>query len=269
MTETKQLEKQETVSNENDAFASKALFSNIIPLGESCDEQSLPDFPVDVLNVLPPDIAKFITEISRIKHVPRSMMGVSVLSVLEIACRGRYPICLSDGYRERPCLYIVPIAGSGECKSSVESVVMKPLDDFEQDYNNEHRAEINKSIGIKKSLEEAFAKAQKEYTKSLLDTNPDKSCAAESLFLHMTRLLTDFEPVTELRLYGSDSTPEKLAQLLKEQGGTFAFVSDEGAEIIGNMGRYNDKGDGGLSVYLKGYSGGTISGRACTAGTRN
>ena len=65
--------------------------------------------------------------------------------------------------------------------------------------------------------------------------------------------MANFQPVEELRLFGQDATPEKLAEMIKAQGEVFSLVSAEGGSIFSSIDRYNDRG--GIDIYLNSYSG--------------
>jgi len=57
------------------------------------------------------------------------------------------------------------------------------------------------------------------------------------------------------RLLVDDCTPEKLSDILAEQGGRIALLTSEGGPFDMMAGRYSKPGMGNFEVYLKGYSG--------------
>ena len=103
--ESKRHASHTTSAKENQAgFAELASFEQSEPL---------PGFPLDVL----PTVAReFIYAAAETVQAPVDMVGSCVLGVLQIACRGRYPVRLPNGHTERGCLYIAPIAPPSECK---------------------------------------------------------------------------------------------------------------------------------------------------------
>jgi replicative DNA helicase len=59
-------------------------------------------------------------------------------------------------------------------------------------------------------------------------------------------------------LIADDCTPEKLATLLRDQGGRIAVMSPEGDVFDLLAGRYSANGAGNFGVYLKGHAGDTL-----------
>jgi hypothetical protein len=107
----------------------------------------LPQFPLVELYMVCPNTADFICAASDMIQAPADLVGASVLGTLEIACRGKFPVCLPNGHRERPCLYIVPIAPPSERKSGVIDTVARPLIDFEREYNKHNEDEPLRLFG--------------------------------------------------------------------------------------------------------------------------
>jgi hypothetical protein len=60
------------------------------------------------------------------------------------------------------------------------------------------------------------------------------------------------------RCIADDCTPEKLAALLRDQGGRIAVLSPEGDVFDLMAGRYSSNGTANLGVYLKGHAGDTL-----------
>lgn len=219
-------------------------FTELMPF-----EQSTP-LPLFPLETLPPATREFIDVASETVQAPVDMMGLCVLSVLEIACRGRYPVCLPNGHIERPCFYAAPIAPPSERKSGVIEVSTRPIVEYEIEYNKHHGGEVNQSKSELKLLQGRIANAEQQAIK---EKDAGKRQAAERELKTLNAELAEFEVIEPLRLFGADVTPEKLAAMLKSQGGVFALVSAEGGGLFENIGRYSDKG--GLEIYLNGYSG--------------
>lgn len=222
-------------------------FAELMPFEQS---EPLPIFPLEILS---PATREFIYAASEMVQAPVDMMGICVLSVLEIACRGRYPVCLPNGHIERPCFYAAPIAPPSERKSGVIDVSTRPIVDFEIEYNKVHGGEVNQNKSELKLLQGRIANAEQQAIK---EKDAGKRQAAERELQDLNAELAEFEAIEPLRLYGADVTPEKLAAMLESQGGVFALVSAEGGGLFENIGRYSDKG--GLEIYLNGYSGDRI-----------
>jgi len=213
--------------------------------------EPLPLFPLDTL---PPATREFVHSASEMVQAPIDMVGSCVLGMLEIACRGRYPVKLPNGHIERPCLYIAPIAPPSERKSEVIDVISRHHIDYEIEYNQLHGGEVKQSRSELKLLQGRISNAEQQAIK---ERDAGKRQAAERELQDLNSDLAEFKPVEALQLFGADVTPEKLAAMIREQGGTFALVSAEGGGLFVNIGRYSDKG--GLEIYLNGYSGDRVS----------
>jgi hypothetical protein len=187
-------------------------------------------------------------------QAPIDLVGSVVLGVLLIALQGRFPVCLPNGHRELPCLYIVPIALPSERKSGVIETILRPLIEYEKDYNKEHDKDVAQNESEMRLTLGRIAKAEREVINS--KSSDERQLAEQELSVANTELAA-FEKKSPLRLFGADVTPEKLAAMLKSQGGVFALVSAEGGGVFENIGRYSDKG--GLEIYLNGYSGDRIT----------
>jgi hypothetical protein len=231
----------------SDLVISYPGFSEVIPLSTS---DKLPEFPLEALVSLAPATNEFIKAATESVQAPTDLVGSCVLSALEIACRGRYPVQLPSGHIERPCFYIIPIAPPSERKSGVIDVVCRPLVDFELTYNKEHGGEINANKSAYRLLQAKLSAAESEIIRA--KTSDDKN-RAEKERIELSQRLAEFESIEPLRLFGADVTPEKLAVMLRSQKEIFALVSAEGGGIFENINRYSDKG--GLEIYLNGYSG--------------
>lgn len=224
------------------------LFSELLPFEQS---ESLPAFP---LGAIPPATRQFIYAAAEMIQAPVEMVGACVLGALEIACKGRYPVKLPNGHIERPCFYFAPIAPPSERKSAVISVATTPLIDYEIEYNQTHGGEVNHSKSELKLLQGRIANAEQQVMKA---KKSEDRLIAENELQDLNAELAEFEATEPLRLFSADVTPEKLAAMLKAQGGAFALVSAEGGGLFENIGRYSDKG--GLEIYLLGYSGDRVT----------
>ena len=131
--------------------------------------------------------------------------------------------------------------------------VMRPLTDYEIQYNAAHAGEVEQSQSDRRILETRKAALEQEAAKAKADDAREK---ARRELAGVNEEIAALDAVKPLRLFGSDVTPEKLADLLYAQNETFALVSAEGGGLFDNIGRYCDKG--GMDIYLNGYSGDTV-----------
>jgi hypothetical protein len=226
---------------------SQALFKIFTPI---TTYKPPPEFPCLDLCLLTPAVCDFILAASQMIQAPVDLVGSCTLGVLEIACRGRYPVCLPSGHRERPCFYFFPIAYPSERKSGVISAVTRPIIDYEIEYNAERSGDVAQSKSELKILQSRIINAEQAVAKS---KNSDDRLLAVNELQELNNELVEFKTVELLRLFGADVTPEKLSAMIKAQDEVFALVSAEGGGLLENIGRYCDKG--GMEIYLNGYSG--------------
>jgi hypothetical protein len=214
------------------------------------ESEHLPAFPVEAL---PSSVADFIRAAAENIQAHADMVGPCVLGALEIACRGRYPVRLPNGHTERPCLYIAPVAPPSERKSSVIEAVMRPLTDYEIQYNAAHAGEVEQSQSERRILDARKTALEQEAAKAKTEDVREKT---RRELARINEEIAAFDTVKPIRLFGGDVTPEKLVDLLYAQNETFALVSAEGGGLFDNIGRYCDKG--GMDIYLNGYSGDVV-----------
>jgi hypothetical protein len=130
---------------------------------------------------------------------------------------------------------------------------MKPLTDFEIQYNIAHSGEVEQSQSNRRILETRKTALEQEAAKAKAEDNRKKALRE---LAELNEEIAAFEQIKPLRLFGGDVTPEKLADLLYAQNETFALVSAEGGGLFDNIGRYCERG--GMDIYLSGYSGDVV-----------
>ena len=219
-------------------------FNEFMPLDEV---EALPSFPTMALPLV---VREYVEAAAESVQACVSLVACCVLGMLSIACRGRYPVCLPNGHVERPCFYLALEAPPSERKSSVISETQSPLIAYEIEYNQLHSASVAQSESELKLLKGKIARVESEAIKA---KDPSQKLVIESELQELNQEMVNFKPVEELRLFGQDATPEKLAEMIKAQGEVFSLVSAEGGSIFSSIDRYNDRG--GIDIYLNAFSG--------------
>ena len=160
-------------------------------------------------------------------------------------------IYYSDWYEEAP-LYIVIAADSGSGKSGVIKNATRPIEDEERDFNRRNAAAIANYASKIRIAEATIGKMEKEAAAG--------KCTAEDVqeALEERARIESEEKVTAKRIFTTNATVEKLANLIAQNGGRYAIISAEGSSILSNAaGRYNnDKPE--ASVFLSAHDGDTI-----------
>lgn len=151
------------------------------------DQYDLPSFPVEMF---PNWLQQYVMNVTEASQTPIDSSGMAALSVLSTALSKIFTIRpFNEGsWTERNNLYSVVVLPSGERKSVVHNLFVKPIVEYER-----------RAIQSKKAEKDAVKEDGKEVDSS-----------------YMPRLIAD------------DVTPEKLIGLLKENGERMAILSSEG-----------------------------------------
>lgn len=208
------------------------------------DEYDLPAFPVDAL---PEVIRRYVLAVAESTQTPVDMAAVEALGVVSLCSQGKYFIRGNADWSEPLNTYMVVIMEPAERKSSVLSMIIRPVEEYEKEENSRHNAEIVESRMIQDKLEKEKRSLVERASKGKATEEEVRAKAAE---------LAKFEPAKPLRLFVDDVTSEKLTSVLAENKGRAAVVSAEGGifDIISGLYSRNVN----IDVFPKGHSGDTI-----------
>lgn len=208
------------------------------------DEYDLPTFPVDAL---PEVIRRYVLAVAESTQTSVDMAAVEALGVVSLCSQGKYFIRGNADWAEPLNTYTVVILPPAERKSSVLSMMIRPVEVFEKLENERRSPEI-----VKSQME--LSKLEKE--KRSLVERASKGKATEADIKNKAKEIAEYEPVKPLRLFVDDVTSEKLTSVLAENNGCAAVVSAEGGifDIISGLYSRNVN----IDVFLKGHSGDTI-----------
>ena len=192
---------------------------------------------------LPDTIRKYSESLAASVQVSVEMVSSIALSVISYIASKHYVVFVRNEWYEPPNIFTIIAAESGERKSAVMSKVVRPLLQYEMQWNKEHEGEILRSQMEHKNLEKALAELKK---KALLD---EKSQAAYNEALHL------FEMHKELhkkQLVADDVTVEKAVTIMKQNNEKLMIISSENSFLSTVLGRYNNQPN--IDILLKGYS---------------
>ena len=184
--------------------------------------------------------------LSTATQTPPEMAGVLSLGVLAMTAQSRYTVQGTQGWLEPLCLYAVAVAPPGERKSAVIGALTRPAIEYEAERRTAEAADVAQSKARASALEKAHQATENKFAngKAALD---DVLNAAEEAEQARSELVYPY------RLLVDDATPEKLVDLMEQQGGCITVVSAEGGIFDVMSGRY-DRGTN-LDVYLKAHAG--------------
>ena len=205
------------------------------------------------LELLPKGIAAFIRAVSESLQVPPDLVFLPGLAVIAGATRGRF------GVRPKPndpkwveplALFTAVFMDPGERKSATLDRVAEPLRDIETELIEQARISVQES-----EHEHQYLTERVNITKRQAVKTPD-NMKLQAEYDEAKSKLHNFVPAVSPRIVVDDITPERLAAIMGEQGGSVTQLSDEGGFLKNLAGRYNE-GRANLDLVNKGYSGGT------------
>jgi hypothetical protein len=115
------------------------------------------DFPVDAF---PPLIKNAICEAHEVTKAPIALIAASALGAISLACQNRIDVIRPGNHRGPVSLFVLTIAESGERKSTVDKLLLKPLRAKEEQLENIHNREYQIyykqnqiAVSVRKALE--------------------------------------------------------------------------------------------------------------------
>lgn len=205
---------------------------------------NLPDFPADAF---PSILRDYCLAQAEAICVPVDIVATSVLGALSLCMQGKYLVQTNQSHSEPVNLFVLNAMRPSERKSSVLSAVMRPILDYETQYNNEHKSDFTNSQSRKRVLEQRLANLEKMSAKGKAD---------ESELERVTQELSFFQEHKPLRLYSDDVTMEKLVSVMSENHNCGGVISSEPGIFEMMKGRFSKQVN--FDIILKGYSGDTV-----------
>jgi replicative DNA helicase len=142
----------------------------------------------------------------------------------------------------------------GNRKTAVFADTTRPLEQYEQSESQRLSREIAKTQSLYKIREAALKRAQDEAARA----KPQEQQRLAEVAAQMAAELTALKIPCPPRYVADDCTPERLATILRDQGGRIAVMSPEGDVFDLMAGRYSANGTSNFGVYLKGHAGDTL-----------
>ena len=212
------------------------------------ESEPLPKFP---LECLPPWLSRYAGEVSIETQVPREAAALFGLAVLSATVAPDVQVRVRGNWIEPINLYAILALLPAQRKSAVWSAMVKPLQVYEAKIIKESRPIIAKEKAARmrrlSRLERLKRQLYKETVKSKQE-EIEKELEALALQIDLAG-----EPVAP-QLIVDDITPETLATVMAQQGGSIALLSAEGGLFDQLAGRYTD-GLVNIDIFLKGHSG--------------
>jgi hypothetical protein len=211
----------------------------------SFDELKLPEFPT---HALPGALRNWVEEEAYATQTPADLAGLLALAVCSATIARRVVVEPRNGWHEPANLFVAVLLGPGNRKSAVFSNAMKPLREIESELIEDARESVARAQSERRQDEALLRKLEK------LAAEKGDSEARHDAGELAAKIEREDVPALP-RLLVDDSTAEKLAIMLSEQGGRIASMSPEGGVFDLMSGMYSKNGGPQFGVYLMGHSG--------------
>ncbi|MBR1812155.1 MAG: DUF3987 domain-containing protein [Clostridia bacterium] len=209
------------------------------------EEVTLPAFPVDAL---PSRVRPYVEAVAETTQTPVDMAATAAIAVMASCMQGKYLVQAKADWTEPTNLYALIIAEPSERKSAVTSLMVKPVNLYEMEYNKQHAAALEKNRMQKRILEKRQRAIEDKVAKCTAEENELDAIVDE---------IARFKELSPMQLYVDDVTPEKLISVLAEHDGIASVISAEGGifdQLAGGM--YSKAVN--IDVFLKGHAGDSI-----------
>ena len=158
---------------------------------------------------------------------------------------------MNEGYSEPVNLFTVTALPPANRKSAVFADVAAPVLQYEEAEAQRMLPEAAEAKSRSQIQEARLKQLQSDAAKAKPEEAPMLEQAASTLARDLATATTPVIP----RFVAQDTTPERLATLLMENGGRIAILSPEGDVFDLMDGRYGGKGLPNFGVYLNGHAG--------------
>lgn len=196
-------------------------------------------------HTLPPVLRDVVVALSRDVDAPIELISGTVLSAVSLACQGFIEIQIPDG-KKKPCsIYNLILADSGERKSTIHALVMKPFLDFEKK-DKEVWEDALKNYNIDMLIWNSHNKnVLKKINKKI---NQGEEYQAERQSLVLLNAQKPKQP-KRMRLIYTDTTPEAMQRGLYDNIPSAGYISAEASVFFegrakNNLGFLNELWDG-------------------------
>ena len=173
------------------------------------------------------------------------------LGMLATATQGRYTLQVTPDWTEPLCVYAVAVANPGERKSSVIAALTRPAAEYETERREAEAADVARSKARASALEKAHQAAESRFASGKGSSLEDVLNAAQEAEQAQSEIKYPY------RLLVDDITPERLVDLMAQQGGCVTVVSAEGGIFDAMAGRYDKTTN--IDAYLKAHAGDTLT----------
>lgn len=179
-------------------------------------------------NAFPPLLRDTILDVHECTQAPIPLIASSVVSALSLSCQGLIDIKVNDTVVSPVSLFLLVIANSGERKTTVDRMVLKPL------YQHDARSIIqSEDKGKDYEIDQQVWHEKQKAILSLIRRKTIKGQCTDELSQRLRKLLADkpVPPKTSKRIY-NNVTPEALQTAMHSHSAHVGLIADEGANVL-------------------------------------
>ncbi len=215
------------------------------------EDERIPDFPVECL---PPVLEREARGITELCGVPVAMSAPMVLATASISIGKGLRVRSLRGRITPANLYVLVCKTSGSGGSLTFKYATAPLVGMQQTIRRKFEVKLKPRIDAEHATISAEIEGLKRRSKRV-DADEREQIIEE--LAELNAKLAEIEKRVGSLLYVTDITPEKLAEMLAEQGETLAHIDSDAADALGIIvgTRYGDGKHTQESTWLKGYAG--------------
>lgn len=229
-------------------FQPETEWADPLPLSRDDD---VPPFPVDAL---PAWLRDFIEAEATFTQTPTEMPAMFCLGALAAVCGGRVWIEGARGWTEGTNLYVAVVAAPGTRKTPVHRACCAPVLEYERALIDATREDVERRRAEREAREMMVERAREAMGRA---KDAASSALAVRDYTEARAALALAPGATEPRIVVGDVTPEALIELLAEQDGRLAMLSDEDTLIGHLLGRYS--ASPAIEAFLTAYSNAPLS----------
>ncbi|STL85003.1 CP4-57 prophage protein [Escherichia coli] len=182
-------------------------------------------FPVDAF---PKIIRNAIYEVEQHTQAPQGLIAASALGVISLACQNRIDVCRLNNLRGPVSLFLMTLAESGERKSTVDKLLMKPLYQLEEDLFEKYTHDLT-AWRNDEAIFNIEKKALMSKLKSDIRRNKDHLATNERL---KELLTTNPKAPVRFKFLFNDATPAAIKAHLCGHWRSVGIMSDEAGIIF-------------------------------------
>lgn len=190
-------------------------------------------------------------------QTPTDLAAMLALAMLATATQRRYVVEVRANYREHLCIWALVLMDSAERKSPVFTRMRAPV--FQRQAEllaaaMPDRARRDSALkAAEKSVTKAIDRVATTRASGKSDDATAAACKLDEATDEVTRIRGEMPPFPTLLV--DDITPERLAQVMADNGGAVTIASSEGGVFDTFSGRYTKGQVPNIDLLLKSYSG--------------